>query len=63
MAASAISAPLEWTEAMHEVQHIDQRVGHGYRSIHPRAPFLQGLEDHEIGSQVHPIGGQSQGFG
>ena len=56
-------APLEGTEAMHEVEHIDERVGHRHRPIDPGAAFLQRLEDHEICSKVHPIGGEPQGFG
>jgi hypothetical protein len=48
---------------MHQVEHIDERVWHRHRPIDPRAPFLQGLEDHEIRPEVHPVGGEPQGFG
>ena len=63
MVAAVIAAPLEGPEAMHEVEHIDERVGHRHCPIHPRVTFLSGLEDDEIRPEVDPIGGEPQGFG
>ena len=63
MATAVITASLEGAEAMHEVDHIHKCVGHRHRPIHPGPALLQGLEDHEIRPEVHPIGGQPQGFG
>jgi hypothetical protein len=59
---AAIAVALEGPEAMHEVEHIHERVRHRHGPIHPRPTFLQGLEDHEIRPEIDPIGGEPQGF-
>jgi hypothetical protein len=52
----------ESAEAVHEVEHIDQRVGDRQRPIDPSASLFQCLKDNKIRPEIHAIGGEPQGF-
>jgi hypothetical protein len=45
---SAVGSALERAEAVHEVEHADQRVGDRQRPIDPSASLFQRLKDNQI---------------
>jgi hypothetical protein len=61
--ASAVGSALERAEAVHEVEHVDQRVGDRQRPIGPSTSLFQRLKDKKIRPEIHAIGGEQQTFG
>jgi hypothetical protein len=61
--ASAVGSALQRAEAVHEVEHADQRVGDRQRPIDPSASLFQRLKDNQIRPELHAIGCEPQGFG
>jgi hypothetical protein len=59
---SAVGSALQRAEAVHEVEHIDQRVGDRKRPIDPSTSLFQRFKHNKIRSEIHAVGGEPQGF-
>src|SRR5215471_143637 len=56
-------APLDFFEAVHHVERVQQDRRHGHRSVHTFAAFFQAFHDDHLVSKIHPPGCEVERFG
>ena len=56
-------ASLNFFEAVHHVECVQQDGRHGHRSVHTFAAFFQAFNDDHLVRKIHPPGGEVEGFG
>ena len=62
--AAAFAAPcVQFANAVHHVEGIEQGRGYGHAAKNPGAALFEAFEHQHAGGEIDPVGGQRQGFG
>ena len=54
---------LQFADAVHEIERVEQGRGDGHGAVDPRLALLQGLEHQHAGGEVDTIGRERECFG